>query len=42
MRPYTDVGAPLASGENWQAQAARNGDRVPLDRGDPRPVVPHP
>ncbi|MDH6219613.1 fumarylacetoacetate hydrolase family protein [Streptomyces pseudovenezuelae] len=42
LLPYTDVGALLASGGNWQERAAWNGDRVPLDTVTLAPVVPHP
>ncbi|GAA3901786.1 fumarylacetoacetate hydrolase family protein [Streptomyces lacrimifluminis] len=42
LLPYTDVGALLASGENWQERGAWNGERVPLDKVTLAPVVPHP
>jgi acylpyruvate hydrolase len=42
LLPYLDVGALLASGENWREQAAGNGDRIPLDKATYAPVVPHP
>ncbi|MFF4659061.1 hypothetical protein [Streptomyces sp. NPDC001381] len=42
LLPYSDVGALLATGEDWQERAARSGDRVPLDRVTLAPVVPHP
>jgi acylpyruvate hydrolase len=42
MLPFSDVGALLASGEDWQARAAAEGPRQPLDRTRLAPVVPDP
>jgi acylpyruvate hydrolase len=40
--PFSDVGALLASGDNWPQVARAIGDRRPLDNLDLAPVVPHP
>jgi acylpyruvate hydrolase len=42
MLPFSDVGALLASGEDWQTRAGADGPREPLDRGRLAPIVPDP
>ncbi|MFJ2241248.1 fumarylacetoacetate hydrolase family protein [Streptomyces sp. NPDC087859] len=43
LLPYPDVGALLASGEDWQQRAAAaDGKRVPSQGASLAPVVPHP
>jgi acylpyruvate hydrolase len=43
LLPYSDVGALLASGEDWAARAAQaDGERVPVAAADFAPVVPRP
>jgi len=42
LLPFTDVGALLATGDQWQERAAGQGKRVPLSEASLAPVVPHP
>ncbi|WOX07446.1 fumarylacetoacetate hydrolase family protein [Streptomyces sp. N50] len=43
LLPYQDVGALLASGEDWHHRAAAaDGKRMPLEGASFAPVVPHP
>jgi acylpyruvate hydrolase len=43
LLPHPDVGALLASGEDWQQRAAAaDGKRVPFEGTSLAPVVPHP
>ncbi|GAA4704964.1 fumarylacetoacetate hydrolase family protein [Phytohabitans rumicis] len=43
LLPYADVGALLASGDDWLARAAAvDGERVPLAAASLAPVIPYP
>ncbi|MFC8427944.1 fumarylacetoacetate hydrolase family protein [Streptomyces sp. NPDC057253] len=43
LLPHSDVGALLATGEDWQERAtATDGERVSLARASLAPLVPHP
>ncbi|BBC35012.1 2-hydroxyhepta-2,4-diene-1,7-dioate isomerase [Streptomyces graminofaciens] len=43
LLPYSDVGALLAAGDDWQVRAAAtDGERLPLSEASLAPLVPHP
>lgn len=42
LLPFEDVGALLASGDDWAARAAESGEERPLADADFAPVVPRP
>lgn len=43
LLPYADMGALLASGDDWQERAASaDGERLPLAESSLAPLVPHP
>jgi len=42
MLPFSDVGALLASGEDWPTRSGADGPREPLDRSRLAPIVPSP
>ncbi|MPY41853.1 2-hydroxyhepta-2,4-diene-1,7-dioate isomerase, partial [Streptomyces phyllanthi] len=43
LLPHSDVGALLATGEDWQERAAAaDGERLPLAGASLAPLVPHP
>ncbi|MCF1592081.1 FAA hydrolase family protein, partial [Streptomyces muensis] len=43
LLPYADVGALLATGDDWHERAASaDGERLPLAESSLAPLVPHP
>lgn len=42
LLPFSDIGALLSAGDDWQERATFDGERLPLAEASLAPLVPHP